>query len=287
MYPGYGGKDKLSDYGDFPPSFVCAKLLHKTMATAIVRIYTEDGFLIAADGLMQDTSSFEEARRDVQKIFKIQHSLAFSLTGLILLASHRDEPHFVFTDSVAEAFNALSLESVRTLQEFCNACAMRVQAQLEYFFDKRKVLPGKDCPEERGTTIVEIMVDGYYRGFPSRAKIRFYHEGNRLQTPEVTSVELYPEVPIMKGVRGLGDLLLKQDPSLSRYLHPLPPVRDSQRLTVAAQFARAYIEACSGPEGRAMDETASRGIGGHIHMATITPSGFDWVPGFEPLPPKP
>jgi len=49
-------------------------------------------------------------------------------------------------------------------------------------------------------------------------------------------------------------------------------------------FARAYIDACSGPEALAMNEKIGSGIGGRIHIGTITASaGCDWVRGFEPL----
>jgi hypothetical protein len=45
----------------------------------------------------------------------------------------------------------------------------------------------------------------------------------------------------------------------------------------------SYIQASADPEAAKVDEYANA-IGGHIHMATITPTeGFQWVPGFEPI----
>jgi hypothetical protein len=254
------------------------------MSTAIVRIYVGDGFLVAADGRMLDTLRIHDSPDNVQKIFEVQKNLAFSLTGLARLGSDRvGASDFSFSDSIEEVMRATSVEGNRTLQDFCAACAEKIDSQLEYFFDKRKALPGEERPGERGITIIEIMADGYYRDFPSRARIRFYHEDDKLAPPEVSFVELYEDLPITKGVHNIAELLLNRDPSLSHYLRPMALVCGSQRLTDAAVFARAYIEACAGPEGRAIDEETSRGIGGHTHMATITPTnGFKWVPGFEP-----
>jgi hypothetical protein len=280
---------QIVNYGDFPDSFICAPVLHATMSTAIVRIYVRDGFLVAADGLMSDDLGIHDTAYNTQKIFPVQSKLAFCVTGLVRLGSDRaGAPDFSFPASIGDAIEVASAATNRTLQEFCGECASKIYSQLEYFFDKRKILPGEQLPGERGSTILEVMADGYYRDFPSRARIRFYHEESKLAPPEVSSVELYEELPMTKGVPRIGDLLSKRDPSVSRYLRTMPLVGGSVRLTDAAIFARAYIEACSGPEGLAIDERASRGIGGHIHMAVITPTGgFHWVPGFEPLEQQP
>ena len=46
--------------------------------------------------------------------------------------------------------------------------------------------------------------------------------------------------------------------------------------------AYVYIKACS------LDPYCLSTIGGHIHIATITPKdGFNWVAGFEPKPERP
>jgi hypothetical protein len=61
----------------------------------------------------------------------------------------------------------------------------------------------------------------------------------------------------------------------------------NETLRIHAQMAHAYIKACSGPEALAMDPKPCAGIGGRVHIATITPKdGFQWVPGFEPVPPE-
>jgi hypothetical protein len=131
--------------------------------------------------------------------------------------------------------------------------------------------------------VLGIMVDGYYQNFPSRVRVRFYHENNKLVEPEISLVDLQKDIPLPKGVLGVGGLILQKDSPLYRYVKPMETVRGSQRLTDAAVYARAYIEACASPEAKALDERASSGIGGRTHMATNKPTGgFQWVPGFEP-----
>ena len=63
-----------------------------------------------------------------------------------------------------------------------------------------------------------------------------------------------------------------------------PEIRVS--LADAVEAGRNYIEACSSPIARELDNESCRGIGGHIHIATITRDGFSWIAapkGFRPL----
>jgi hypothetical protein len=53
-------------------------------------------------------------------------------------------------------------------------------------------------------------------------------------------------------------------------------------LSDAVEAGRNYIEACSSPVALEIDKEICQGIGGHIHVATITPTaGFEWL-----IPPK-
>jgi capsular polysaccharide biosynthesis protein len=66
-----------------------------------------------------------------------------------------------------------------------------------------------------------------------------------------------------------------QDSRFDRFAHKLGK---TPLLEDARQFAQGYIEACSSPVGLEVDEPLCKGIGGHIHIATITtPEGFRWV----------
>jgi len=46
----------------------------------------------------------------------------------------------------------------------------------------------------------------------------------------------------------------------------------------AVEISKDYISAFSGPEALEIDPESSSGVGGHVHIATITPEGgFHWV----------
>src|SRR5271157_505725 len=84
------------------------------------------------------------------------------------------------------AIQATSITLHHTLLDYCRKCAENIQAELrQALVGRSESLPGERIPQERGLTIAEILFDGYYRDFPSRARMRFYHEDNKLQEPEV------------------------------------------------------------------------------------------------------
>lgn len=61
----------------------------------------------------------------------------------------------------------------------------------------------------------------------------------------------------------------------SRYVYGL---NGNPSVSQAKRFAVGYIEACCSPLGRKVDPVACKGIGGHIHVATVKPrSGFTWI----------
>ena len=64
----------------------------------------------------------------------------------------------------------------------------------------------------------------------------------------------------------------------------MPQINAPENVTLSevADIARKYILACSDPASMKLDNKHCAGIGGHIHMAKITPEeGFEWI-----VPPK-
>ena len=139
----------------------------------------------------------------------------------------------------------------------------------------------KAMMKERGSSIAAILIDGYYKGAPSRVQARFFHENQELCEPEIV-----PEAPILDryDVHGSDKILNvfgdSEDPRLSKYGKRRGRVISS--IENAIRFAHGYITACTSPEGLLIDSECP-GIGGHIHVAIITPDeGFRWAPGYEP-----
>jgi hypothetical protein len=267
------------------------------MSTAIVRTHVPEGFVIAADGRARGAEEWNVVTDEAQKIFAIGGFLAYSISGTPSIAS-RDatEVSFDFVARINTATQALSTRRFGTLADYAKrACGAVHQAlkdaKLAGQLDYPDPEPAALDPSERGSTIVKVLIDGYHKGAPSRVKVRFFHEKQVLERLEVLQQELVSGAPWYQGSEIVFDLICgtrRGEPgdqwvsayekkSMNLTFHP------NTTLDTHARMAHAYISACSGPEAHAIDPQCA-GIGGHIHIATITPKdGFQWVPGFEPV----
>lgn len=279
---------RVHDYGDpYRVAHVLSRsALETLMPTAIARNYTKDGFVIAADGRMLNTADMRVATDEMQKIFPFgeARTLAYTCCGIARLGSTTEEKEiaFDFITAFSACVQAISTRPYKSLQDYLGRCARKMFSNLRMVIGDRTELPGGQLPHERGATIAEIVVDGYFKGFPSRAGIRFFHEDHKLATPEVLSYTVYEDTQFLYGVPGV-ESQLRLDGPLSRYLQLVDTVSDSVRLTDAVIAAIGYVEACASPEAKLLNKRASDAIGGRTHAAIITlDGGFQWVSGFEP-----
>jgi hypothetical protein len=269
------------------------------MSTAIVSTYTTEGFVIAADGRMRGADDGTVVNDQIQKIFPIGGSgtrrLAFSLTGSAYIPScDREEMAFEFLAEIRRATGALSVGRYPNLSDYAHKAFGAVHRRLkEAKLTGRLSYPELQTldPSERGCSIAIVLLDGYHEGVPSRLKIRFYHEHQVLAGLEIVQQELPPGRAWYSGSETVWDVMFGAhvdtgDPALSHYKQQSASVfHPNETLCSYAQIAHAYISMCPGPEGLALDPELCAGIGGHIHIATITPKdGFQWVPRFEPRP---
>lgn len=250
------------------------------MPTAIVRIYAEDGFVIAADGLqLRDDKPFSDS---LQKIFPIEHehvSLAYALCGTTIMTSERTgEPVWNLEIEMAGAIKSLSGRESKNLAGYARRLSTPIIRRLEEATRNGHTGAYADKP-----TIADILIDGYYKGVPSRVRVGIYHRDQKLATPEVVRDSVQ-----MGGYHIHGSKLITasffdpDDQSFAGYGKP-GRVNGPMTLAAAIEIAAGYIRACSSPQALQMDRQCA-GIGGHIHIATITPKdGFRWVPGYEPL----
>ena len=125
---------------------------------------------------------------------------------------------------------------------------------------------------------LRIFIDGYFRDEASSMRIIFSHQNQRLLEPQVKKDKLGTHT---HGSGVIAKLLASPESNHFTMLYKKPhPVRN---LEDAAERAANSIRAYSDPEALRLDEWVCSGIGGHIHVAAITPDrGFQWMPGFEP-----
>src|SRR5690242_9871498 len=74
-------------------------LVSEPMSTAIVRIYTQEGFVIAADGRRRRTRDWKIISDHVQKVFPVVEpgrSIAYAMTGTTQIPAENEEILFDF-----------------------------------------------------------------------------------------------------------------------------------------------------------------------------------------------
>lgn len=262
------------------------------MSTAIVRAYTEDGFVVASDGLVRGSDDGKILHFAKQKIFSFggARSLAFSFTGSIELGTrHRAGVVFDFIAAVSAAVQSRSATRHRTLTGYAQRISRIVHDSLKTA-QLADNIPFTSDPSEThagmaGFTIATVLIDGYLLGTPSRAEIRFSHNDQQLADPEVFSTPITTQLLIYGSPE--VSRLFPSDPRFEQYrTRREEPWHTSPLLSRAINNARCMIEAQGSQEARDIDDQICAGIGGRTQIATITPrDGFQWVPELEPLPP--
>jgi hypothetical protein len=269
--------------------------LKNTMSTAIIRYFDEKhGFVIGADGREMEGITYEHPYDYAQKISCIRDGdnlLAYSLCGCLRNKSDIDQETTwsIFAD-VRTAAAAISPSGSQHLREYATKLADEVNLMLKAAKTSGRLpeYPSDSgiCDSGTGTLITEVFLDGYYSKVPSRATIEFRHNGQVLAPPKV-------HIDDMRrfDVHGPQNIwhAFWDDSGFAPYR---PTVMDGYKsVEEIAAVMRGYIRACASQEGQRLCEmqelwqTAHLTIGGHAHVTVVTPSSFEWVPGFEPKGP--
>jgi hypothetical protein len=271
------------------PTRISGDYLATQMATAIYRSYTSDGFVVGADGRVGGPFGTETG----QKIFCFgtNRSVAYAFTGMIQLGPEdTPEVDFDFIEQFSRAAQQISSRRCRTLFDYAERLSNQVNRALKDAQRKGRIQYPEDAPSphEPGGTIANVFADGFHGGFPERARMRFSHRNQVLSDPTVFREELAPGQPFLSGLPEVWERLRNRDADFSKYLAPLEGTpHDSESLSNEISRAHCYIRACSGPEARGLNEKIASGIGGHIHIASVTlTAGFRWVLGLEPISPS-
>lgn len=253
------------------------------MSTAIVRIYTPEGFVIAADGRKGNTVTREVATDSVQKVFPVDHSdkqLAYSFAGTagIGAVGAGEALLFDFPLETKRAIDRFLDIRFKSLWHFTEALMNALVPLLDEAKAKRLKALGGTPPESEAQTY--IFIDGYHQGRPKKTRITFRHHGSfQSNTEEDASTEE------LEGGAEYGDpqilkLLDSEDDTFAAFR----PARIHSGLSLdqAVTVANNRIRAQCSLIAREIAPKCHN-IGGRIHIATVTfAHGFRWVHGFEP-----
>lgn len=253
------------------------------MPTVIFRYLTRDGFAIVADGKSHSLEKDEPDEVDVQKVFQIQgQAAAYALVGTVRFD---DDTGKLYSLNLPKEIDRLARAGAATL---CNL------PRLEEQFARPihdLLLKGKadglitdytgtlDFPGQRGLTIFSVLLFGYCNGAPSEIHLRFWHQDQVLGKPQVGPFDLRSRNPYAVGSPQVWNALRSHDPALSRFPLPeMPPPERAQEISLwnAAKIGETLILACESEEALGIDPEC-KNIGGHIHIAAVTPMCFHWL----------
>ncbi len=261
---------------------------HYQMPTAIVRAYTSEGFLIAADGRARDEhgKKLSDSRQKIFPITDSNRALSCVIYGVPRITHPTDETR-VIVDLVSEASSAIKSLSNSKASNLRSYTLKFSRLLHKVLLDAGKNNKGirlyptmNHYAEEPGTHVISyVFFDGYYKNNPGRVNAVFFHRDQRLHAPNLDRQPLQEGYRI-DGSALVADALLRPDfdERLSAYRTPAMEKPKDFTLAEAAEVATNYIRACDSDVGREIDPVVCPGIGGHTHIATITPTdGFKWL----------
>jgi len=281
------------------------------MPTAIVRVITHEGIILAADGCATDDNGNITSEREC-KIYSTEKPGHWIVGyGLSELAP----PTFEYPDreSVKLSFSEIGKKVSRTLEmqeSFKNLVDLSQRFTELFNFEVESTLSGlrdsKAISEQDFSAFFHIEKPirfhfaGYVHGVPSvSTTLLNFSKSDRVHLDQPT-VLAETTLGHFYGSGLILSLLASDEPNFSVFgsqeqieaakrlagKYRIPEFkRFAASLSNASLCAETYIRACSERDASKID-VACKCICGHFHMARITPSdGFSWV--HECLPPEP
>ena len=247
--------------------------------TAIAAAYVPatGAFIIAADGrCASDTLPMVIQTDKQQKIFFAQHeqlAVVYAMTGF----ARTDDGSFDMVTEADQQIKALIKRSFRDGFDFSTKFYSNIKKSIEDGIKTGRIaqIPLRETldPQEKGRLSTFFLL-GYYRGGPFWRLIPFYCEDS------LRNVQVRPETLQLSQfrfactgsdkIRGMIYGSIPFDPRLSIYRFSLTENSDPFAATTN------FVKACSDPVAVVIDPWC-RLVGGHIHAAEITKSGFRWL----------
>lgn len=234
------------------------------MPTSIVRIYTPEGFVVAADGREYDPKSKKVLSNSFRKIFTVEEAgrrLTYALSGTNKITLH-DSTEIDMVPAIHAAVAALTDKKLRGLEDYAKALT-------EGLGD----LPKRD--KEKPTI---VYLDGYYNGQADRVHIKIFHDEDKKPKSYLDSLD--PGHTIGCGSNIIFDALRSNsDSRLAQYRSSAWDVRrDARTLQNAIDIAKSWMDAHCGPEALGIDPQNCVAIGGIAHMCIVRPNAeFKWM----------
>lgn len=240
------------------------------MSTTIVRIYTAEGFVIAADGRNYSLETKAIVSDSVPKIFGVEEQgrcLVYSLSGTAELTPKGSTE--VLVDIIAAIHTVVNNASQNRFKSLWHY-VQGLSEQLARLVDDAKWAVIGNEPA------TFVFFDGYYDGRPKRAHLKLFYDG---QVPEVSTEELLPGHPVGVGSNEILRVLSDKHGPLAKYRTPSFDVNPTDRtLLDAIAITRSWTQAHCSREAVDIDPRCVS-MGGDVLMCKLTSqSGQQWIP---------
>lgn len=257
------------------------------MPTAVAHIFSDDGFVAAADGLdiVRKSDGPMVVSDHAQKIFRlsgINRDAACSFIGMVSLFNDAgDKTVFDFIVACNEAARTVEAVPTRDANEFaaliCPLILQRLAIVKQSGYLSRYSSPEPSQVGQLGRAIVRIYLDGYFDGQPFRTGMRLYHVDQELGWGLIPFELNRWSRSVWFGSNDVAQLLFNtEDPRLEKYR------TDACRLVVtqcrhpdtvltlpdAIEAARNFIQACSDPVAQEIEGVGYQRIGGRIPLVS-------------------
>jgi len=253
--------------------------------TAIAADYTTSGFAIAADGkrhsrpeIAGESSAQSKPSLHEQKVFKIQNPgrvIAYALSGTI----SSDDKKFNLIAKTKRCADMLAVARCGDPWEYIH----RFSGSISEGFIKarrrgsfRSFLTDDYLADSDGTFLVATIIFlGYYEhsAFWGTATVR--HRNQTIVDPTI-----WVETPVVGGnvIWSGSRVIYKMIFELKdvRFANYIGSPREHNSLTETVARVKGWIEGQCSSEAAALDAFCREQVGGHIHIATVTPNGFRW-----------
>lgn len=224
--------------------------------TAIASAFTSEGFVIGADGrqLGKDQKIFSEF---AQKIFNFKYrhvDVAYAWCGETSAINESNKVLYDLYAITRVALNSAVQSFGRQFPSFIQQCCSGIYDGIIKSPIVRQITNSESLPESKA----RMLLNGYFDQQPFMAEFHLRDTDRiRVQAERVL-------MPIPVPTRNLFNGCTRQN---KKYENALPTTTID-----ALKLISAYIQECIDNS-----DADCSGIGGHRHIAHLTPDGFYWV----------
>ncbi len=251
------------------------------MSTAIVMIFTKDGFVVAADSYgtrrkgppsLEETKIFETSGKNF--------TLIYGLSGAVSCVerSHEDGTETdYFKPFYSQAADELATEFVATLEQYADGFTAKAGTKIvQETANVRELSHGSPHT-------LKIQFAGYFQGVPAMAERTLTYSRTGFSVP--CKIDCSPPrfaSTLYVGYDELAELLARdvddefQEWRVGGAWKKVWKKDESLSLEEAKDAAKKYIFACSSEEARKFDPENRKTIGGKLFLATLTPT-ITWI----------